>query len=170
MKKLNKSQNWELILNAVANAVAETNSLKKGNEDKFTAELLNQLDFLKPKQGGGSSTKMNEDGEVYCNYFDAYFPADSFNTKTSSKTGKESYKANCIDAEIIIRKIKSLRSKVEKQVMDNFMDKTIDAETMTKYLNNLDDALNDVHYASVDDVPNVSEIILADTDFKPTRD
>lgn len=162
--KLNKSQNWELILNAINNAVAETDTLKKGTEAEFTNELLAQLDFLKPKQGGGSSTKIDADGNVYCNYFEQYIPASEFNIKLSKPnkvTGErhDTYKANCKDAEIILRKIKTLKAKYNKQVMDNFMSKTITADNMELYLNNLEEAFDGTKYETIQEVPTITEIL-----------
>lgn len=160
--KLNKTQTWELIQNAVANAVAETDTLKKGTEEKFTAELLSQLEVIMPKTGGNHSDKINAAGEVYCNYFDTYFEADCFNTKMSKPDAegnrRETYKANCKDAEMILRKIKTIKKNVETQAMTNFRDKTITAEEMEQILNNMDTMLSN-KFTSVDEVPTVADII-----------
>ena len=160
--KLNKSQNWELILNAINNAVAETDTLKKGTEAKFTAQLIEQLHFMQPKQG--SSTKMNDNGEVYCNYFGEYLPADEFNTKLgkpNKTTGEriEGYKANCKEAEVILRKIKTTKANYNKQVMANFMDKTITAGEMELFLNNLEAAFAGDNYVNIEQIPTITEIL-----------
>jgi len=163
MAKLNKSQNWELILEAITDVVNNTDTLKKGKEELIESELVNALSFLKPKQGGGTSSKINENGEVYCNYFKRYLPAEEINTKLSKAdktTGERHtvYKANCKEAETILRKIKVLRYNVEKQAIENFKDKTINSEQMEEILNTLEDKLSG-KIMSVEDVPTVADII-----------
>lgn len=163
-KKLNKTETWELVVNAINNAVAETDTLKKGAEDKFTTQLLEQLSFLKAKQGGGSSTKINEAGEVWCNYFEKYLPSTEFNIKLS-KPNKETgerhdvYKANSKDAEIIIRKVKTLVTAATNQVLANFKDGTIGATEMAEILERVDDVKKS-KYDSIKEVPTLSDIIV----------
>lgn len=164
MAKLNKSTQWELIQEAITNVVNNTDTLKKNQEENLEAELINALNFLAPKTGGGSSTKVDANGNVYCNYFQDYRPAEAFKTKMSKPnktTGErtEVYKANCIDAELILRQIKTTRTRLEKQVMENFMDKTISADEMEKFLNNADELLNNTHYETPGAVPTVTEIL-----------
>jgi len=174
--KLNKSQNWANVLELITDVVNNTNTLKKNQEDVLESELINALSpLLSPKQGGGSSTKINEAGEVYCNYFQMYLSATEFNTKLSKPnkdTGArtEGYKANCKDAEIILRKVKTLKANYNKQVMANFMDKTITADEMELFLNNLEDATKDVHYATVQDVPTITQILAWHTDLEEPKE
>jgi hypothetical protein len=156
--KLNKNQTWELIQSAVEAAMAESTAFKKGTEAEFKTLLLAKLNTFSPKTGGGVSTKVNNDGLVYCNYFDDYYAPSEFKTKLNKAKTAEVYKANCIEAETILRKIKILRYNVEKQVMANFMDRTITAEEMETILQHLELKTGNV-FASANDVPTVNDII-----------
>lgn len=108
--KLNKTQLSNEVTTLVQSIISNNADLfKKGNDTKFAEMLLPALhQLIGPKTGGGVSDKV-VDGTVYCNYFDTYFPAEDFNKKTNGK-----YKANSIAAEKILRKLKNLRSSVER--------------------------------------------------------
>lgn len=156
--KLNKNQTWELIQSAVEAAMAESTAFKKGTEGDFKTLLLAKLNTFSPKIGGGTSTKMNTEGLVYCNYFMDYFAPSEFKTKLNKAKTAEVYKANCIEAETILRKIKILSYNVEKQVMANFMDRTITAEEMEQILQHLELKTGN-KFETAEDVPTVSDII-----------
>ncbi len=165
MSKLTKAQIFELVATEVANVTAQSTDLfKKNQADKYSEVLMARLALiLAPKSGGGTSTKVNDLGEVYCNYFQTYYSANQFNTKLSKpnkETGErhEMYKANCIDAEQILRKIKSLKAMVTRQVTLNFMDKTINAEEMQVILTSLE-AAEKAHYTNLADIPTVADIV-----------
>jgi len=165
MSKLSKAQIFELVATEVANVTAQSTDLfKKGKADSYEENLMARLALiLAPKSGGGTSTKVNDLGEVYCNYFKNYFNPGDFNTKLSKpnkETGErhEMYKANSILAEQILRKIKSLKAMVTRQVTINFMDKTINAEEMQVILTDLDIA-EKVQYTNPEQIPTVADII-----------
>lgn len=175
--KLNKAQNWANVLEAITAVVNNTNTLKKNQEGDMEAELINALSpLLAPKQGGGTSTKINAEGDVYCNYFEQYLPAADFNTKMgkpNKETGEriEGYKANCKEAEVILRKIKNTKANYNKQVMENFMDKTITASELELYLQNLEDAFSaEVHYETLYDVPTITMILNSHNDEEPAEE
>ena len=108
--KLNKTQLSNEVTTLVQSIItANADMFKKGNDEKFAELLLPAIhQLIGPKTGGGVSDKV-VDGQVYCNYFDKYFPAEDFNKKTNGK-----FKANSIEAEKILRKLKNLRSSVER--------------------------------------------------------
>lgn len=107
MSKMNKTQTLNLVTATVNDLLEANASMLKKDQAPVLAELLTTAlaAVIGPKTGGGVSDKVNENGEVYCNYFDTYLPADAFNTKTNGK-----YKANSVEAEKIIRKIKTLKA------------------------------------------------------------
>jgi len=167
MSKLSKAQIFELVATEVANVTAQSTDLfKKNQADKYSEVLMARLALiLEPKAGGGTSTKVNAEGNVYCNYHQEYFAPDAFNTKLSKpnkETGErhEMYKANSILAEQILRKIKSLKAMVTRQVTINFMDKTINAEEMQDILNKLAkvDEPGSI-YNNPEEVPTVADIV-----------
>lgn len=163
MPKLNKAQTLELVATTVANVIAQSTDLfKKDKAPSLEAVLMARLtDILAPKQA--QSTKTNEAGEVYCNYFQHYFEAKHFNTKLGKPdkvTGvrTEGYKANSIAAEVILRKVKSLKAMVSRQVTVNFMDKTITADEMQDILTRLD-TMTAERFTDPREVPTVAEIV-----------
>ena len=172
MPKLNKTQTLELMLSLVSTTVATHSDLLKKDKADTLVELLQAelTHHFSPKHGGGTSTKINDDGEVYCNYFETYFPANEFNTKlgkADKDTGvrTKGYKANSIVAEQILRKVKTLRLIVERQVLINLKDKTIDAVEMETMLTNLDTML-EAKFTAVDDVPTVADVVGLNTNTK----
>ena len=165
MPKLNKQQTLDLVATTVANVIAQSTDLfKKDKAPGFEEVLQHRIAaILAPKHGGGTSTKVNDEGDVFCNYFQDYYPANNFNTKLgkpNKDTGVrvEGYKANCVIAETILRKIKSLKAMVSRQVTINFMDKTIDADEMTEILERLD-TMTEPKFDHIDDVPTVADVI-----------
>ena len=166
MKKLTKTELWEMVQEIAKTTVQDHADLfKKGNADKFSIALVDALaEQLKPKTGGGTSTKVNESGDVYCNYFEDYLPASAFNTKLSKPdrtTGerREVYKANCKDAEQILRRIKAVKANVTKQATEAFRSKLIDEAEFDRVFNILDE-IAETKYSSVDDVLTPKDIVV----------
>jgi maltooligosyltrehalose synthase len=162
MSKLNKSQSWELINAAIQEVAHNSSTVKKGKEDQLVSEILSALVLLSPKTGGGSSTKINAAGEVFCNYYQQYFPADSFAKKLGKPnkiTGerKEVYKSNCLLADTILRRIKALKASVNKQLLENFKYKIITADEMQEVMDRLDEVTS-VVYNDVTEVPTVADV------------
>lgn len=163
MKKLNKSQIWDLIQGTTETAVeANTELFKKGKEVEFTESLLAALaDIFKPKAGGGTSTKVNAEGEVYCNYFEKYLPSTDFKTKLSKPDAdgerREVYKANSIQAEKILRKLKTVRGTTESMAMEYFRANKINEEQFNKLLDTMETVL-ETKYSFEADVPTVVHI------------
>jgi len=162
-KKLTKSQTWEKLQGILNTTIMDNTKVKKGNDIKLIEELEAALAFLRPSTGGNNSTKINENGEVYCNYFGKYLPATEFATKLGKPnkiTGKrnEVYKANCKAAEQIIRKVKALKNNCTKQVLTAFSSKLIDADEMQEHLANIDEAC-DSKYNSIEEIPKSVEVL-----------
>lgn len=156
--KTTKTQIWNSVQGLI-----ETNSdlFKKGQHETMI-ELLAEL--LAP--GTKASTKINADGDVYCSYFAKYMPASSFATKLgkpNANTGerREGYKSNSIDAEQIIRKVRSLVKGANAYII-NLM--TIaafkDDEAMHQLLALLDE-MSEAHYDSLQDVPTIADFKVA---------
>ena len=177
--KLNKAQRLELMLSIVNTTIDSHTDLFKGGKSSTMAQLL--IEELKhqfePKHGGSSSTKINDKGEVFCNYFQEYLPAEEFATKLSkpdAQTGvrKEVYKANCIRAEKILRKLKNVKAKVISQTTKEFRNKHISEDEFNKVMDALEASI-DARYQSVYDVPLVSDLVgliaAMQTDVKPVR-
>ena len=106
MAKMNKTDAWNTLRDIINMTAEASDAFKKGQDTAFTETLIDNLAaHFAPQAGGGTSTKINEDGDVWCNYYNVYLPAESFATKTNKK-GDEVYKSNSIRAEKILRKIK----------------------------------------------------------------
>ena len=164
-KKLNKSAQWEMVQAVITSVTTEAEALfKKDKSSLYNEMLLNELaKIMAPKQGGGTSTKLNDRGEVYCNYFEAYFPASEFNTKLSKPnktTGErtEGYKANCKTAETILRKIKALKANVTKQTTEAFRAKHLTEEEFDAILNKLDEVAA-TKYETLEDIPTAADVV-----------
>ena len=151
--KLNKTQLSNEVTTLVQSIIsAHADMFKKGNDEKFAELLLPAIhQLIGPKTGGGVSDKV-VDGMVYCNYFDEYFPADDFNKKTNGK-----FKANSITAEKILRKLKNIRSSVERGATASLRAKEI---TQTKWFEIME-ALDRFTARKFEDV---SDIVWNDTD------
>ena len=165
MSKLNKTQTNQLVATTIANTInAHSNLFKKDKSDEMIDILTKALaQILAPQVGGGTSNKIDSEGNVYCNYFKVYMPADQFNTKltkANKTTGArhEAPKANCILAEQILRKIKTLKRNVEIQATENMRNKTISLEEFDTILSNLDSAVA-AHYDTVEAVPTVADVV-----------
>jgi len=154
MKKLNKTQQWQLIEDMVNVTITANTNVKKGMDEKLITELTNTLaTIFKPKTA--TSTKIDSEGNVYCNYFEDYFNAEAFNTKLSKPDAngerKEVYKANCIDAEKIIRKVKSTKNTAINETLRMFKEKLITNEEMSLYLEDIDTKYDEV-FETISDI------------------
>lgn len=174
--KLNKAQQLELMVEIATETITANQVLfKKDKMDKMLSEMTAALTAkFAPKQGGGTSTKINKSGEVYCNYFDKYLPADKFSTKLSKPnktTGErvEVYKANCKEAETILRKVKSLKLKVTKQATEEFRAKRMSEEKYNKLLDDMDKAI-ETKYENIYKVPAVADIVGLSAIMKPVEE
>lgn len=169
MKKLNKTQIWsntEYLLNKMVEKVEikeEAGVIDVEIVMDIIKEAVSDFEgFLKPKTGGGKSGKVNEEGEVYCNYFGHYMPAASFDTKLSKLdvggNRKTVYKANCKTAEAILRKIKNLKTSVNNMAVSAFTAKRISQDEMIDILNKLDTAVV-TKYETADEVPTAAVVV-----------
>ena len=135
MAKLNKSQILSQVTETVQSIVNDkVASFKANKAEEFEATLLEALkSILQPKKGGGAVSDKVKDGLVYCNYFKAYFSPESFKTRTNGKP-----KANCIEAEKILRKLKHLKISVEKKATNDLRAKRITQDEWFDIMNKLD--------------------------------
>ena len=174
-KRLNKKQQLERIVSvATETIIANRELIKKDKVDEMLTEMIASLTLeFAPKKGGGASTKVNENGEVFCNYFEEYLPAEEFNTKLSKPnktTGQrtEVYKANCKEAEAILRRIKTLKLNVIKQATEEFRAKRMGEEKYHRILDNLDKAA-EAKYKNIDEIPTISDIVGLTTLMEQTE-
>jgi len=158
--KLNKTQTADLVATIVAQTLAENTDLFKKDKAPILEDLLisNLKGAIGPKTGGGTSTKVNEDGKVYCNYFEQYRDPTDFNKKQNKAKDGYVYKANSILAEQIIRKVKNLKKKLQDQQVTALMEKHITAEEMQANIDLGDADWNKTFYF-IDDVPSVAEVL-----------
>lgn len=135
MSKLNKTQTANLVTATVKQIIEENIELfKKDKAPILEEELTKALHVVVgPKTGGGVTDKVNENGDVYCNYFDKYLDPSEFNTK---KDGK--YKANCKEAEKILRKLKTTRAAVERGATSDLRANIIDQDAWFAIMDKLD--------------------------------
>jgi hypothetical protein len=148
MSKLNKTQTADLITELVQTTVAEYADLFKKDKDTVFSDILTArlFDAVGPKMGGGVIDKIDADGNVYCNYFQAYLPEEEFNRKTNGK-----FKANCIRAEQILRKVKRIKNSETRGITSQFRAGKVTEEEWGETMNKLD-AFAAKHYDTVEDV------------------
>ena len=157
--KLNKSQTADTVTAKVEAIVAEHSAMFKANKAEVFSKLLTTAlyDLIGPKTGGGVVDKVKDD-TVYCNYFGTYFPKEEFKTKTNGK-----FKANCITADKILRKIKNLRAAVTRGLTSELRAGRITQEQWHEAMNGLDT------YTS-QKFTDVSEIKWNDVEVSDTDD
>jgi hypothetical protein len=117
MSKLTKTLIVETLTSLVAANPAMFKSPVKAQE--FVA--LVQAAFT----SSTAQDKINAAGEVYCNYFDMYLPGDQFKLNSKGK-----YKANCMQAEQIIRKVRNLKHKEEEVLLKMYRQRKIIADEL----------------------------------------
>jgi len=162
--KMNKSQTAALAAATVASILSENADLCKKDKAPVLADLLTTalLANIGPKTGGGISNKVNDAGDVWCNYFEEYLPAADFNQKLGkpNKDGDREYvyKANCKAAEQIIRKIKNIKKRYQDQQVQALVAKHITADEMEANLAHVD-ARYAGKFQSLADVPELAEVI-----------
>lgn len=135
MAKLNKSQILSQVTEIVQSFINDNVASFKANkaEDFETSLLKAMRELLAPKKRGGAVSNKMKDGLVYCNYFKDYFSPESFKTRTNGKP-----KANCIEAEKILRKLKNLKITVEKKATNDLRAKRITRDDWFDIMNKLD--------------------------------
>ncbi len=81
---------------------------------------------LMPKRGGSTHIKINEDGDVYCNYFEAYINPSKFKKLPNGKYGPLS-----IDGQKIKQKLATLEKQMNREISTAFIqDKSIDKSAL----------------------------------------
>lgn len=86
---------------------------------------------IKATLGGAGvvSTKTNENGEVFCNYFGAFLPAEAFTAKEGGK-----FESMSTEGKKLFRTQKSMVNKASSEVLKQFRAKEISADEMEKLL------------------------------------
>jgi len=99
------------------------------NEGKVLDSAL--IAAIKATLGGAGavSTKTNENGEVFCNYFGAFLPAEAFTAKEGGK-----FESMSTEGKKLFRTQKSMVNKASSEVLKQFRAKEISADEMEKLL------------------------------------
>jgi hypothetical protein len=111
--------------------LAEILEANVGNE--LTAELAEEIKGIFTAQRQAASNKVDENGNIFCTYFQEYLPADEF---TVGKNGKIPSMSDAGKA--LHRKQKSAVNKAINEVMTQFRAGEITAEDMVKLLDDID--------------------------------
>jgi tryptophanyl-tRNA synthetase len=99
---------------------------------ELTEELATEIKGVFGSQH--QSTKTNENGEVFCNYFQTYLPAEEF---AVSKKGKLDSMSK--EGKRLFRTQKSMVSKATAEVLKQFRAKEISAAEMEELLATIDE-------------------------------
>jgi len=99
---------------------------------KFSKKQIESIMMaLQPsKSGGGNSVKLNEDGDVYCNYFKTYLSPTEF-----KKTPQDKWPPMCIRGTKLRAKLVTLDKQMNKEISEAFLKGTDinKAELIAKY-------------------------------------
>ncbi len=172
MSKLNKTDLLAQLTLNLTNLVTDTDLVAKSKKDEMILALVEAIAFAGPT--AATSKKVNDDGQVYCNYFHTYMDQEEFKTKRNNKKYNKlldegvdhaeaeaqatGWQANSIGANLILRKAKSMRKRLEQQAMREFrFGRLTDAE-----LNALLDIAESITINKYDDVnamPTLWELI-----------
>ena len=82
--------------------------------------------------------KIDENGNVWCNFHKTYEPADQFATITD-KNGDTRYKSSCRAGESVKRKIARIIPKITGELASRVVMKIIDDAKMTEYMTRMDE-------------------------------
>lgn len=80
-----------------------------------------------------TSTKINEDGEVFCNYFEVYMPSDEFHVSPKGKIDSMSKEGKTLH-----RAQKSRVNKATTEVLAQFRSGEVTADEMSDLLEKID--------------------------------
>ncbi len=170
-KKLNKSELLSKLTSNINEVVLNSGLVAQTKQDDMIEALMAAIAFAGPITV--TSTKVTDEG-VYCNYFQTYFPEADFKTKTNNKKhGKllgEGYsyeeaqeaatgwQANSINANLIIRKAKAMRKRLEQQAMREYRFSRLTEAEMNTLLD-IAEQITEVKYESVDTMPSLWDLI-----------
>jgi len=98
---------------------------------EITAELAEKITGVFGSQS--TSTKVNEDGLVYCTYFGEYLPAEDFHTSAKGKIDSMS-----VAGKKLHRTQKSMVNKATNEVLKQFRAKEVSASEMEELLAAID--------------------------------
>lgn len=171
-KKLNKSELLHRLSHDLSEVVLNSGLIAQTKQDEMIAALLEAIAWAGPTTA--TSTKVNDEGDIFCNYFHTYMPPAAFKRKSNNKkAGKliaegmeyneamaasEGWQANSINANLIIRKAKSMKAHMEHIFMREFrLGRLIEAELND--MMDIADSITAEKYDSLDSIPTVWERI-----------
>jgi hypothetical protein len=98
----------------------------------LTADLV---ETIKGSLGGAGhvSTKVNESGEIFCNYFGIYMPAEAFDRSKKDKLDSMSR-----EGKKLFRTQKAMVNKANAEVLRQFKEKGISADEMAAILGTIE--------------------------------
>ena len=169
---MNKTQLIAKLNHSIIDTIANSGLVAETKQDKLIEALIQAVAFAGPSTA--TSTKVDDNGDIFCNYFQAYFPESNFKTKTNNKKHGQllekgysyeeaqemstGFQANSIDANQIIRKAKSMRKRLEQQAMREFrFGRLNDAELNT--LLGIAEKITTTKYESIDSMPTLWDLI-----------
>lgn len=122
-------------------------SLLAENEgETLDAELTQKIQDI--FGSGNTSAKTNEKGEVFCNYFQEYLPADDFAVSTKGKIDSMSKEGKRLH-----RTQKSLINKATSEIIKQFRAKEITADEMEKLLASVEKNSGHRYPAGTESIP-----------------
>lgn len=114
-------------------------------EGKIERELANEIMGV---FGSTSSTKINEEGLVYCTYFGEYLPKEEFHVSAKGKIDSMS-----IAGKRLHRVQKSMVNKATSEVLKQFRAKEISSDEMEELLNTIDANANHKFPIGTESIP-----------------
>lgn len=132
----NIKKNMRDIISERINIVLNDENLKFDDVQKLAI-----LEAIKAKKGNHISTKINDDGNVYCNYYKTYLPKEEFKQLPNGK-----YPPMSIKGQKVSNFIKTLEKDFKDKLAKAFLeDKDLDYIQGLKnyYLNNKDDKIKE---------------------------
>ncbi len=110
--------------------ISRITDVVKTEELKFSKKQIEALmEALKPQKNGGSANiKVNEDGDVFCNYYNEYLSPELF-----KKTPNDKYPPMSINGTKLRQKSLTLDKQMNKEISEAFLSgKTINKEDLIK--------------------------------------
>lgn len=140
--KTTKAQAVASIREAIINHHnTNTELFKKGVSEKYLTELLAVFDAsykTKPL------VEKVQDGQVYCNYFEKYMPAELFDMNSRDK-----YRSASKEGLRLIRQRKTLHARAEKLLLAGVKTKAIDADTFDHLYSRMEELMAEKYQDAV---------------------
>ena len=148
--------------------MTKTQALSKIHEatakfEKLSGPQTELLDAIMEQFNTQEHPKVDEAGNVWCNFHKQYEPAELFATRMD-KNGNIKYKANCKEATQLINKTKRLKKTLDSKIVWGLRNGKLTADEVAELLNELDkvpenyDALKEFHHEVLGSKMEVTDI------------